>query len=98
LVFQSGNGVEGCENLPWKNRDRTILSITESPQLPPTKTKFMGVMRETTSNYATALYVIAGLTALSILLPIIVPPTASRRFREDPRTFGLTRHLAPPRD
>jgi OFA family oxalate/formate antiporter-like MFS transporter len=59
---------------------------------------YIARMRETTGNYATALQVIAGLMASSILLPIIVHPPRREDSREDPRTFGLTPHLAPPRD
>jgi len=40
---------------------------------------YIARMRETTGNYATALHVIAGVMALSILLPIIVRPPRRER-------------------
>ena len=55
-------------------------------------------MLETTGNYATALHVIAGLMASSILLLIIVRPPRREDSGEKPRTFGLTPQLVPPRD
>ena len=56
---------------------------------------YIARMRETTGNYATALHVIAGVMAVSILLPIIVRPPRREGFRQ---TIGLTPHLAQPRD
>src|SRR4029077_11630291 len=59
---------------------------------------YIARMRETTGNYATALHVIAGVMAVSILLPIIVRPPRREDSGEKPRTFGLTPHPAPPTD
>ena len=59
---------------------------------------YIARMRETTGSYATALHVIGGLMASSILFPIIVRPPHREDSGEKPRTFGLTPHLAPPRD
>jgi hypothetical protein len=54
-------------------------------------------MRETTGNYAGALHAIAGVMAVSILLPIIVRPPRREASVEKPGTIGLTLHPAPPK-
>jgi OFA family oxalate/formate antiporter-like MFS transporter len=59
---------------------------------------YIARMRETTGHYATALHVIAGVMAVSILLPIIVRPPRREDLGEKPRTFGLTPDPTPPRD
>src|SRR6201984_2793082 len=51
---------------------------------------YIARMRETTGHYATALHVIAGVMAVSILLPIIARPPRREDLGEKPRTFGLT--------
>jgi OFA family oxalate/formate antiporter-like MFS transporter len=53
---------------------------------------YIARMRETTGHYATALHVIAGVMAVSILLPIIVHPP---RRESSGETIGLTPHPAP---
>jgi OFA family oxalate/formate antiporter-like MFS transporter len=56
---------------------------------------YIARMRETSGHYTTALHVIAGVMAVSILLPIIVRPPRREAVGE---TIGLTPHPAPPRD
>src|SRR5260370_38335310 len=59
---------------------------------------YIARMRETAGNYAGALHVIAGVMAVSILLPIIVHPPRREGAWEKPGTMGLAPHPAPPRD
>jgi MFS transporter, OFA family, oxalate/formate antiporter len=58
---------------------------------------YIAHMRETTGNYAGALHAIAGVMAVSILLPIIVRPPRREASVEKPGTIGLTLHPAPPK-